>query len=250
MPQYGTWLPYTGRDSVILAVVLLLVTAVLAFLGIRLHRSIAVRHSGRFVAVLLSLMWVLTLMTFGNNILTYYQAITKEYGDFTPPTNPISNVTAVAGLFAFFVIILLTQGFGWKMALVSALAGAIVGPMIFELPFDLIVMGRIYPRPTPLVQLTLLYFFPLFLWELSSFLLLSLSTAAALSRYTLFALAAMFLVFAIWAASGFSYPDSALPIALNVIGKVLAFAAAVSMFLPAGQPVPASTRLQTQPLGS
>ncbi len=53
-----------------------------------------------------------------------------------------------------------------------------------------------------------------------------------LSRATLFSLAGMFLVFAIWAAFGFAYPGTPIPIALNAISKVLCFVAAITLFLP------------------
>lgn len=63
-----------------------------------------------------------------------------------------------------------------------------------------------------------------------------------LSRSSLFLLAGMFLIFAVWARFGFAYPLAPLPFAMNVIGKILAFATAISLFLPAkksAQPVPA-----------
>ena len=103
--------------------------------------------------------------------------------------------------------------------------------MIFELPFDLIVMGRTHP-PVPAVQFTLLFFLPLFLWEFSSFALLTLSPLMKLSKYTLFSVAAMLYVFAVWALFGFPYPSRPIPFALNVISKILAFAAAITLFLP------------------
>lgn len=61
--------------------------------------------------------------------------------------------------------------------------------------------------------------------------MLMLSPLAKLSRSTLFLLAGMFLIFAVWALFGFAYPAAPLPIALNMIAKVLAFAATVSLFL-------------------
>ena len=77
--------------------------------------------------------------------------------------------------------------------------------------------------------------------------MLTFSPFMKLSRATLFLLAGMFVIFAVWAMFGFAYPATPLPIALNMISKVLAFAAAVSLFLPAEksawfarQPVPAS----------
>jgi hypothetical protein len=43
--------------------------------------------------------------------------------------------------------------------------------------------------------------------------------------------AAMFVVFAIWAAFGFAFPAAPLPFALNVISKVLCFVAAIMLFV-------------------
>ena len=42
----------------------------------------------------------------------------------------------------------------------------------------------------------------------------------------------MFLVFTVWAVFGFAYPSTPIPFACNTIGKFIAFAAAVSLFLP------------------
>jgi hypothetical protein len=113
------------------------------------------------------------------------------------------------------------------------MVGTVAAPMIFELPFDLIVMGRIYPPPPPpTTQFTLLYFLPLFLVEISSFSLLTLSPLTKMSKYTLFSLAAMFFVFAVWALFGFSYPSYPIPFALNAVSKTLSFVAAVTLFLP------------------
>jgi hypothetical protein len=80
--------------------------------------------------------------------------------------------------------------------------------------------------------LTLLYFLPLFLVEISSFTLLTLSPVMNLSKYTLFSLAAMFFVFAVWALFGFSYPSDPIPIALNAVSKILSFVVSITLFLP------------------
>ena len=92
-------------------------------------------------------------------------------------------------------------------------------------------MWRTFP-PTPAALYTPLFFLPLFLIEISSFAMLMLSPVMRLSRYTLFFLAAMFLVFGVWALFGFAYPAWPVPIALNMLSKVLAFATSVSLFLP------------------
>jgi hypothetical protein len=86
--------------------------------------------------------------------------------------------------------------------------------------------------------------------EISSFAMLALSPVMKLSRYTLFLLAGMLLIFAVWAVFGFAYPNAPIPIALNVISKILAFATAVSLFIPQeksvgfdSQPVPAKQEI-------
>lgn len=231
MTQYGTWSPYVGSDALLLAVALLIIAGVLAYLGTRLHCSVGVQRPGKTVSILLIVIWVLSFLTLGNAVGIYYRAETQQYGAITLPTNPISPITALSGIAVFIVIVYLARHHGLKIALGSAIVGTIAAPMIFELPFDLIVMWRTYP-PAPATQFTLLYFLPLFLWEISSFALLTLSPLMNLSKYTLFALAAMFLVFAVWACFGFSYPSDPIPIALNAVSKILSFVAAVTLFLP------------------
>ena len=58
----------------------------------------------------------------------------------------------------------------------SAVIGAIAAPMIFEFPFDLIVMTRTYPAVSPDPALyRVLIFAPLFLVEFTTLALLALS---------------------------------------------------------------------------
>jgi hypothetical protein len=117
------------------------------------------------------------------------------------------------------------------VAVGSAVVGTIAAPMIFEFPFDIIVMWRTCP-PSPTLLYMLLYFLPLLMIAITSFAMLALSPATLLTRYTLFSLASMFIVFAIWAIFGFGYPTDPLSAALNMIGKVLAFVVAGSLFVP------------------
>jgi hypothetical protein len=230
MTQYGTWSPYVGSDALLLAFLLVVIAGILAYLGTRLHRSVGVTKPGTTVSILLVVLWILALATFSIAVLTYIRALLQQYRAFTAPTSPITPVTVLSGLGAFIVISYLIRHRGLKIALGSAIVGTIAAPMIFELPFDLIVMGRLYPPPA--LQLTLLFFLPLFLVEISSFTLLTLSPVMNLSKYTLFSLAAMFFVFAVWALFGFSYPSDPIPIALNAVSKILSFVVSITLFLP------------------
>ena len=105
--------------------------------------------------------------------------------------------------------------------------------MIFEFPFDLIVMARTYPPlpPDPALY-RVLFFIPLFLVEFTTLALLTLSPMVRLSRATFFIFALMLAVFAAWALSGFAYPSASVPFALNVLSKILAFVATLNLFLP------------------
>ena len=181
-------------------------------------------------------MWLLSWAILTITVVTYIRALVEQVGAFTPPPNPVHPITLLGGLVTFILIAVWGRRHGLRMALGAAIVGTIAAPMIFELPFDLIVMTRVY-SPQPVLQFTLLFFLPLFLLEIASFSLLTLSPLTRLSRYTLFSLSAMFFVFAIWALFGFSYPAAPIPAALNGISKAFGFVAAATLFLPGKRPL-------------
>jgi hypothetical protein len=231
MNAQQSWSPYAGSSSIILAAVLLIITGVLLSFAFRFHHPKQVKRPGLFLGIALVLMWLLAVTTWVIAVAAYGLAIYQQKGPSTTPPNYTAPVTLTLLLVAFIVIVFLARRSGFWVAVGSAIVGTIAAPLIFELPFDLIVMGHTYP-PDPGSLFTLLFFLPLFLVEIASFALLTFSPVMKLSKYTLFALAGMFVIFAVWAVFGFAYPLAPLPIALNMISKVLAFAAAVSLFLP------------------
>lgn len=231
MTHSVAWSPYVGSSSYILAGFLLLVTCVLTYFGFRFRHAIAVKGPGKFLGALLIGCWFLAVIAFLIAVTAYSRAQHQQTIQFRV-TNPITPVTFTSAVIAFFVILSLARQSGPRIAIGSAIVGTIAAPMIFELPFDLLVMWQTYP-PAPPVLYTLLYFLPLFLVEILSFALLSFSPAMKLTRYTLFLLAGMFLLFAVWALFGFAYPSTPIPIALNMLSKVVAFATAVSLFTTA-----------------
>ena len=238
MPQTGTWIPYAGGDALLLAAILFVIAGALAYLGTRLQHPVGTQRPGRALGILLVLIWVLALATLVFAVGSMAIAQTQQRGNLSAAPNPITQITELSAILTFAVITSITADHGLKTAFGSAIVGAIAAPMIFELPFDLIVMpriyymSRIYYTPLPAIVYTLLFFLPLFLWELSSFALLTLSPVARLSKYSLFALAAMFFVFAIWALFGFPFPGSPIPITLNAVSKILSFVAVITLFLP------------------
>ena len=220
----------------VLAAILVVLGCVLAFWGARLERPLEVAPPGKAISALLVVMWLLSWAILTVAVVTYIRALVEQVGAFTPPPNRVHPITLLGGLVTFILIAVWSRRHGLRMALGAAIVGTIAAPMIFELPFDLIVMTRVY-SPQPVLQFTLLFFLPLFLLEIASFSLLTLSPLTRLSRYTLFSLSAMFFVFAIWALFGFSYPAAPIPAALNGISKAFGFVAAATLFLPGKQPL-------------
>ena len=236
MTYNSSWAPYVGNEAVILTIVLLIIAGALFILGTRLHRTLAAARPGKTVTFFLFVLWILSLVTSSNAVRVYglafqQQIASGQIGRFALPPDRIALVTYTSVLVTFIVILVLCRRHGWKMALGNAILGAMAAPWIFELPFDLIVVGKVY-TPLPATPFRGLYFLPLFLIEISTFSLLTLSPLVRLSKATLFSLAGMFFVFAIWAAFGFAYPSTSIPIALNALSKVLCFVAAITLFLP------------------
>jgi hypothetical protein len=235
------WSPYVGSSSLILAIILLIVTGVLLYFATRLQHPIAVKRPGVFLSVALVVSWVVCVIAVLVASYIYIVAEYRQVGHITEPKDYIFPVTATSAVVAFIVIAYLARHSGFWVAVGSAIVGTIAAPMIFELPFDLIIIGRISPPP-PGTLLLLIFFTPFILVQLLSFVMLTFSPVMKLSRYTLFLLAGMFVIFAVWALFGFANPATPLPIALNGVSKVLAFAAAVSLFLPVGEKSASSTR--------
>jgi hypothetical protein len=240
-PHFGTWYSYAGAARVELAVGLLVLAAVIAFAGTRLTRPARAARPGRAAIFFLLLSWVLALVTFLVCLGAYAVQIHQQHlGGHSLPADPIAPVTALAALATFFIV-LATNHDGFGAGLVSAIVAAAAGPMIFELPFDLIVMSRTYPPIPPHPALyRALFFLPLFIIEILTLWLLTLSARMKVSRPAFYFLAAMFGVFAIWALFGMAYPSAPAPIALNMVSKILAFATVVCLFLPLRVPTKAT----------
>jgi hypothetical protein len=232
MAAYGSWVPYSGVSALVLAVVLLAIVALLAYLGKRLSAPVTVERPGKAVSYFMIVIWILSIWTCLIAFYAYGVQLYEVHLFARPPVNRIAPITVLTAAATFFTILCMTKTFGWKVALGSAFVGAAVGPMVFELPFDLIVIGRTVPSVPPSPTLyRMLFFFPLFITEISTIALLTLLPSMKISKYTLYSLAGMSFVFAVWAVFGFHYPNEPIPYALNAISKVLSFVSVVTLFL-------------------
>jgi hypothetical protein len=183
--------------------------------------------------------WALAICTFLVAVNAYDMQLKQVQLRVTLPTDRVGaprraairvGTLPDAGV-TFFVILYLTRGYGWKVALASAFVGTAAAPMLFELPFDLIIMGRTAAIPPNPALYRALFFFPLFIVELSTLSLLTLLPSMRINRYACYGMAGMLAVFAVWAAFGFGPPTAPLPKSLNVISKMLCFVTAIMLFV-------------------
>jgi hypothetical protein len=235
MTQYGTWVSYGGDARIWLAIGLLAVAGGVTLAGIRLPLPVRATRPGPAGRAAMILAWVASIVAFLVCATIYVRQYIDAYhlsAAAAAPKDRIAPITLTAVVVVFVIIISRrSPGFGTRLA--SGAIGAIAAPMIFELPFDLIVMARTYPPipPDPALYRAL-FFVPLFLIEITTLLLLRLSPMVRLTRATFFSFALMLGVFAVWALSGFGYPSAPLPIALNIASKILAFVTVLTLFLP------------------
>jgi hypothetical protein len=232
MTEHGLWVSYGGAARPALAAILLAAAIALVYAGLRLPLPAALPRPGRRAAAFLVVTWVIALAAFLTGFVIYAEQLQRKHLLHGLPSDHILPVTLCAAGVTFFLIAVNAKD-GGRTAFTGALIGAMAGPMIFEPAFDLIVMTRTYPPVPPDPALyRVIFFAPLFLLEFATLALLTLSPMVRISRATFFALALMLAVWAAWAVAGFGYPSSALPFTLNVVSKLIAFAAVLTLFLP------------------
>jgi hypothetical protein len=230
MTTEGAWIGYSGTARIGLAVVLLAVAGGVAYAGTRWPGPFQARRPRPAVVNLMLAIWIVAITVFLVCASVYVHQARHEFPGRATPTDPITPVTFMGVGVVFFVILIASTG-GPVARLGSAVIGALAAPWIFELPFDLIVVTRTYPVPPDPALYRALFFVPLFAIALSTLALVTLSPMVRLSRATFWSFALMLAVFAVWAVAGFGYPSAPVPIALNVVSKILAFVTVLTLFL-------------------
>ena len=218
----GSWTPYLGADKALLAFALVAIAIVLAYLGTKMTGVVRAGRPGKVSAFFTVATWALSVVT----LLFVYSVLRSVSQQHVQIPSPITPVTLLSALCTFIIIAYLTRSHGLKVALGSAFVGTAAAPMIFELPFDLIIS----PRVNGQLFLAVIFFLPLFLVEVSTMALVPLSPLAGVSKFTLFSLAGVFGVFAVWALFGFAYPADPASFTLNSVSKVFCFITAITLF--------------------
>jgi hypothetical protein len=190
-----------------------------AYAGKRLRAPLGVMRPRGIATGFMIAIWLLAIYNVLVATFVYGLQVKQAYPGFVPPRVRVG--TFVDAPLTFFVILYLTRRWGWKVALASAAIGTAAAPMIFEFPFDLIIMARTNPPiPTYPMLYRQLFFLPLFLVQLSTISLLTLLPSMRVTANACYSVAGMFVVFAVWAAFGFAFPAGPLPLVLNIISKI------------------------------
>ena len=225
------WLPYSGGEAALLAVVLLVVACGCVYAGRRLRVPFRITRPGGVVAGFMIAIWLLSSYMFFVVWWVYGLQVKLAYPGFVAPRVRVGTFFPDAPV-TFFAILYLTRRWGWRVALASAVIGTAAAPMIFEFPFDLIVMLRTNPPiPSHPMLYRQLLFLSLFLWEFSSLSLLTMLPSMRVTAHAAYAVAGMLGVFVVWAVFGFAFPAEPVPLALNIISKILCFVAAIMLFV-------------------
>ena len=232
MTIHGTWVGYSGTAQTVLAVVLAAAAAAIAYAGIRLPLPVRPPRPSKTATITMLVIWVFAIMALVVCGAAYLAQTSQKGLRTAPPITPITPITLTGAVVLFIVIAFAQKGTGWRVAVGGAVIGAAAGPMIFEVPFDLIIMAKTHPVVDPALFRPLL-FGPLILTGITTLALLSLPPAVRLRRATLWCFAGMLAVFAVWSlVGGFRYPSTPGLLALNALSKVLALVTALTLFLP------------------
>jgi hypothetical protein len=231
MTQHGAWASYSGGGEILLVAVLVVAAAAVAYAGIRLPLPARLPRPGRAAKIMMLATWVLAIAALLVCVTVYIVQALRAGVAQAPDPDPITPFTLIGVGLLGFVVALMQNAAGWRVALGSAVVAAAVAPMIFEFPFDLIVMVRSHPVIDPGLYRALL-FGTLILVDLTTLALVSLSPAARVRRATLWCFAGMLALFAVWGLFGFGYPSAPAPFTLNVLSKIVALVTALTLFLP------------------
>jgi hypothetical protein len=223
------WHPYSGLGALLLSLLLFAVGAGLLLSGVRLPRPAKVPPRGRALKVVTVLVWALFILL----VLPLFGQIARREGQSSLGIGPVFPITLTCAFCTLLIVAYLNRGSGVVGALANGIAAAAAGPMVFELPFLLIIAPVVTTRvPHPL------FLFVVFLVVIITTLALpTFSSRFSVTKYTLYSLGAMFVVFAGWALlTGYAPPSDPTSFALNAVSKVLGFAVVVASY-PAGAQV-------------
>lgn len=187
-----------------------------------MKKEIPLPKTGKVTGGIVLVIWAFCILFF----LKINQIFAKYVGA-APNLGPIFPITILSAIATFAFAAYMSRRGGMISSFGNGFLAFIAGPMVFELPYVLIVMPLV---KAPLFA-TILFVSPLFGIIFTTFGLLLLSRKIALTKNSVYSFAAMIFVFALWALDGYAYPTNALTITLNSISKVLGFVCIAALYL-------------------
>jgi hypothetical protein len=218
---YIYWPPYTGLSVFLLFGLLLLVSAGSFLFGRRMKHDIKLPKMGKIVGAIVVVIWAFSILTF----LKFNEILARRTGT-TGSLGPIFPITVISAFCTFGYVAYISRHDGVGASIGRGFLAFIAGPMIFELPYVLIVVPKV---KAPLVP-EIIFLIPLFTIIFTTLSMLFFSKKVAITKYSVYLFALMLFVFALWALDGYSYPSNPFSFLMNAISKVLSFAAAAAMF--------------------
>lgn len=217
------WHAYSGYGQAAVAVILLAIGVAFLVAGRRSQGGFKVPLPGTGLKIVIVLLWVLSILL----VLPMFKQVARATGQSSLGLGPVFPITLTCAFVTFVAVAYITRGGGALAALGNGFAAAAAGPMVFELPFVLIIA----PVVTTKAPHPLLLFLTFLVVILTTLALPAFSTRFSVTRSSLYLFAAMLVVFAAWAAStGYAPPADPTSLALNAVSKVLGFVAVAAGF--------------------
>jgi hypothetical protein len=227
------WKPYTFPSTLILGLIFLAAGGGLIWLGRRIKSNIRIPHPGKGFKITMITTWTVLMLAF---LFIYF--VSDGRTDRAVQNGPIFPITLTTAILTFVYLFYISRKGGFWAATGNAIAGAAAGPMIFELLFDWIVI----PQTNASVEFLVVYFAPLFIIEVTTICLLILCRRVSITRYSLYSLGAMLIVFGLWVFKGYSYPSSPVIYFLNAVSKVLSFTTVIALFITRDKAKPSTAQ--------
>jgi hypothetical protein len=204
MTHYDPWVDYGGAAKIWLAVGLLALAVGVVYAGIRLPLPTRPAKPSKRAVIVTLVAWAAALVALVASVVIYIRHYIQVHQG-TAATPLPDHVAPVTFIISARVHL--------------QLPGSQVGYLVSLFAFLILV-------------------------DITTLLLLRLSPQARVTRATFSCFALMLGVFAIWALAGFGYPSTAVPLTLNIVSKLLAFATVLTLFFPMRplEPAPDSSR--------
>src|SRR5581483_12193263 len=109
------WVSYSGGETILLTIALLVVAGGFAYAGQRLRAPLRVARPGGAAVGFMVVIWLLAIYT--ARIATFVYGLHVKQADPGFVAQHVRVGTFIDAPIAFFVILYLTRGWGWKVAL-------------------------------------------------------------------------------------------------------------------------------------